>query len=68
MTDITQMQTNLNNPQLTILLFAVLVKRLGGRAEITQTDIDAVAYNRLIEHGREDGSVEFNLVGSQQSS
>lgn len=62
------MKSNFNDPALTVILFAVLVKRLGGRAEITQTDIDAAAYTRLFEEGREDGSVEFTLVERQQAS
>ncbi len=61
-------RSNLNNPQLTTLLFAILVKRLGGKALITQGDIDAVAYNRLEEEGRADGSLEFRLVERQRSA
>ena len=51
-TDHMPAESNLNNPRLTTLLFACLVKKLGGHAEITQADIDAVAYNRLMEEGR----------------
>lgn len=53
--------SNLNKPELTVILFAVLVKRLGGKVEITQADIDDIAYNRLIEEGFNDGSLEFRL-------
>lgn len=55
-------RSNLNNPRLTTILFAIMVKRLGGTVEITQADIDAIAYNRLEEEGREDGSIAFRLI------
>jgi hypothetical protein len=55
-------QSNLNDPKLTTLLFAILVKRLGGKVEIAQADIDDVAFNRLLEEGREDGILEFRLL------
>ena len=55
-------QSNLNDPALTTLLFAILVNRLGGKAVITQADIDEVAFNRLVEQGHEDGTLEFTLV------
>lgn len=55
-------RSNLHNPRLTLLMFAVLVKRLGGKAEITQADIDQVAYCKMPEEGREDGSIEFRLI------
>ena len=61
-------QSNLNDPALTTLLFAVLVKRLGGCVKITQADIDSVAYNRLEERGNEDDSVEFRLVERNKAS
>ena len=61
-------KSNLNNPQFTTILFAILVKRLGGRAEITQADIDDIAYNRLEEEGRSDGSLEFRLVERQRAA
>lgn len=54
--------SNLNNPELTTILFAILVKRLGGVVKIVQADIDDIAYNRLIEEGREDGSLEFRFA------
>ena len=60
--------SNLNNPNLTTILFAILVKRLGGRAEITQADIDDIAYNRLEEEGKEDGSLEFRLIERQRAA
>ena len=55
-------QSNLNNPNLTTILFAILVKRLGGTVRIEQSDIDEVAYNRLEEEGFIDGVVEFRLI------
>lgn len=61
-------RTNLTDPQLTALLFAVLVKRLGGKVKITQVDIDDIAYNRLEEKGREDGSLEFRLIERKRAS
>ncbi len=61
-------RSNLNNPRLTTILFAILVKRLGGKAEITQADIDDIAFNRLEEEGRQDGSLEFRLVERQRAA
>ena len=61
-------QSNLNNPHLTTILFAILVKRLGGKALITQADIDDIAYNRLMEEGFPDGSLEFRLEERAKSS
>lgn len=58
----------LNDPQLTTLLFAVLVKRLGGNTEIRQEDIDAVAYNWLEEDVETDGSIGFRLVERHRTS
>lgn len=55
-------RSNLNDPQLTTILFAVMVHKLGGKVEITQADIDLVAFNRLEEVGREDGSLAFRLI------
>jgi len=55
-------RSNLNNPKMTALLFAVLVGRLGGKVEISQSDIDGVAYDLLEEEMRADGSVEFRLI------
>lgn len=60
--------SNLNNPVLTTILFAILVKRLGGRAGITQADIDDIAYNLLEEEGKEDGSLEFRLIERQRAA
>lgn len=60
--------STLNNPKLTTILFAILVKRLGGRAKITQADIDDIAYNRLEEEGKDDGSLEFRLIERQRAA
>lgn len=54
--------SNLNNPALTTILFAILVKRLGGKVEITQADVDDIAYNRLEEESFSDGSLQFTLI------
>lgn len=62
------LQSHLNNPILTTLLFAIMVKRLGGTVEITQADIDAIAYNRLEEDSREDGSIAFRLIERGRTS
>lgn len=51
----------IDDPRLTKLLFAAMVKRLGGRVQITQSDIDAVSYNLLEEEGS-DECVEYRLV------
>lgn len=61
-------RSNLNNPRLTTILFAILVKRLGGTVEITQADIDAVAYTRMEEQGHEDGRLEFRLIEKQATN
>lgn len=60
--------SQLNDPHLTVILFAILVKRLGGKTTITQADIDAIAYNLLEEEGRDDGSIEFRLVERKRTS
>jgi len=52
----------LNDPDLTTILFAILVKRLGGDVTITQADIDDIAYGRLVETVElEDGTIQFVL-------
>lgn len=60
--------SNLNNPKLTTILFAILVRRLGGRVGITQADIDDIAYNRMEEEAKADGSLEFRLVERRRAS
>ena len=55
-------RSNLNDPKLTTLLFAAMVHKLGGKVEITQADIDLVAFNRLEEVVRADGSLAFRLI------
>jgi hypothetical protein len=62
------MQSNLNDPKFTTIIFAVIVKKLGGSVTITQADIDEVAYNRLEEKGNMDGSLEFRLIERQRSA
>ena len=52
----------LNDPNLNILILAILVKRLGGKVKITQRDIDDISHNLLNETVEVDGSLEFNLI------
>lgn len=61
LTNVPSENSNLNNPVLTTILFAVLVKRLGGIVQITQADIDEVAYNRLDEDANEQ-RIEFTYI------
>lgn len=58
----------LSNPELTLIILAVMVKRLGGNVSIVQADIDDVAYNRLIEEGFENGRLELRLEERSRSS
>jgi hypothetical protein len=51
----------------TLLFLAVLLNRIGGSTTITQSEIDAVAYNRLYEKW-EEGSVELLLYERPVSS
>ena len=55
-------RSNFNNPVLTMLVLAILVKRLGGSVEVTQADVDDVAFNRLDEDSHGDGSFTLRLV------
>lgn len=48
----------LRDPARMMLIIAVLVKRLGGSAKITQADIDDVAFNFL----QEDGDIPDNSI------
>lgn len=59
--------SNLNDPEFAAILVAVLVKRLGGKVEIKQSDIDEVAYNQLKESGHK-GSLEFSLIERKVSA
>jgi hypothetical protein len=43
-----------SNNQLHLLVIAVLIKRLGGEVEISQEEIDDVAYGRIDEIGYDD--------------
>ena len=61
-------RSNLLNPKLTMLFFAVLVDKLGGETTITQKDIDKVAYNSLYENAKEDGSVTLKVVRKSSHS
>lgn len=59
--------SNLNDPVLTKLLIAVMVRKLGGSISITQSEIDEVAYNRLEEQAL-NGTLEFRLVERKKAS
>jgi len=62
-------RSKLNNREMTILIIAALVKKLGGRVEIHQSDIDDVAYNTLMEDGGfADGHMVFYLKERSKSS
>ena len=61
-------QSYLNNPIFVTILFAILVKRLGSKVEITQADIDDIAFNRLEEEGLENGTLEFRLLERRAAS
>lgn len=41
--------TIFDEPVLVKIVVSILVQRLGGDVHITQADIDAIAYNRLLE-------------------
>lgn len=61
----TQMQITqgfLLDPNMAALLVAVLIERLGGKATITQEDIDAVAFRRLEEEFTQEGVLKFTLL------
>ena len=51
----------LDETELMLITIAVLVKRLGGRATITQEDVNIVAHNRLMERHHGNGEIEFFL-------
>lgn len=53
----------LRDPKKAMLVIAVLVKRAGGRVRITQADIDAIAYNRILEFAvtQGDGSAAIDI-------
>lgn len=44
-----------------MIALAVLVDRLGGTVLISQTDIDKIAYERLLEGWAENGSAVLKL-------
>ena len=57
----------LNNPRLTMILFSVLVQRLGGTVKITQGDIDGIAYGKLWEEDLpEEDCLQFRYVSSEK--
>ena len=56
------MTSHLDDRTTRILIVAALVKKLGGKVNITQDDVDEVAYNELIETGEEDNSLTFTYI------
>lgn len=52
--------TIFNNPVLVRIIMAILIKNLGGSVDITQQDIDEVAYNILDETQNVDGSITLS--------
>ena len=59
--------STLKNPEFTIPLFAILVKRLGGKVTITQSDLDEVQSD-VLEECNMDGVLEFKLVEQDKSA
>jgi hypothetical protein len=55
--------SSFNDRGFTINLFAILVRKLGGKVTITQADLDDIAYCRLFEEGFEASNVliEFRV-------
>lgn len=43
-------------------IFAIVLKRLGGKVEITQADLDAVAFLRIEEERTDDGVLTLRLI------
>lgn len=44
------MSGRLDDAAFTMMILAIMVKRLGGEVRITQTDLDDIAFGRLLEH------------------
>lgn len=57
----------MEDPKLVMIVISVLVKQLGGRAVITQKDIDEVAFNRIIEE-QEDETLTLTLETRRAAS
>ena len=62
------MTSHLDDRTTRILIVAALVKKLGGKVNITQDDVDEVAYNELIETGEEDNSLTFTYIERPRTS
>lgn len=58
--------SNLEDPLLVSIIVGILVKKLGGKVSITQEDVDAIAHNRLVEGGLEDGTLFFEVEERKQ--
>lgn len=65
-TAMTQPRGLLNDPTVSMLVIAALVKRLGGDVTITQQEIDEVAYNRVYEQVPAAGG-EIRLLYSEKA-
>jgi len=55
-------ETIFNDRDVTVILFAALVNKLGGKVVITQVDVDAIAFTKLHEERFVDGSLEFRIA------
>ena len=53
---------------LRMLILAVLLKRLGGEAKISQSDIDEVAYGKITEEWEETGSYCLRYTAIEKMS
>lgn len=51
--------------QIVLLIIAVMIEKLGGSIEITQEDIDRIAYKNLMERGN-DGTLQISLMDKAQ--
>jgi len=59
--------SNLNDTELTRIIIAVLVKRLGGNVLIDQDALDDIAYTRLFEEGGPDG-LRFTTMTAERAA
>ena len=57
----------LDQPEIAKIVLAVMVAKLGGNVEVTQSDIDAVSYSTL-EEWQSDDAIELRLVERAKSS
>ena len=57
--------TPLDDHAIRLIVIGILLKRLGGRAHISQGDVDEIAYNTVKESGFPDGSIVLDLQPRQ---